>query len=127
MIINLTQHRIDVFAPDAPDVIPGGSALRPTLTIEPSGTVARIAERLAGERHVKGIGSLLPSGVAFVEYSHVTGLPPVQQDVWCLVSLATALALPMRMDLLVPWRQVRNHLGVVVGCRSIARPVVATR
>lgn len=127
MIINLTPHRINIYADSAPDFIPSGSTLRPMLVIEPSGTVARIEEQSSGEKRFKGIGALLPSGVSLVEYSHVPGLPMMRPEVWCVVSLVTALAMPHRPDLLVPWKQVRNHAGAVIGCRTLARPLVETR
>lgn len=133
MIINLTPHSIDVFAADAPDVIeraPGGVPLhRPTLTLPASGRVARISEKVVGQTFPLGTRTVLPAGVTLVEYGHVVELPPVTSNpntrdlTWYVVSLATALAVPGRPDLLVPWRQVRNTAGTVVGCRGLARPV----
>jgi hypothetical protein len=46
------------------------------------------------------------------------------RDAWYVVSLALALAFAeKRGDLLVPFRDVRNSEGTVIGCRSLARPV----
>ena len=125
MIINLTPHSIDVFATDAPDVIEataGGIPLhRPLLTLPPSGSVARIAERIV-DREMRPRTGAEAVPITFVEYGHVEALPPVRGRTWYVVSLATALAVPLRPDLLVPWRQVRNRAGTVVGCRGLARP-----
>lgn len=133
MIINLTPHSIDIYGEDAPDVIatgPGGVPLRkPVTTLPASGRVARITEQEIGQVYPHGTRTTLPAGVTLVEYGHVIELPPVTSDpnnreqTWYVVSLATALAVPGRPDLLVPWRQVRNAAGTVVGCRGLARPV----
>lgn len=132
MIINLTPHNIDIFGADAPDVIettPAGIPLRrPTLSLPASGRVARIAECEIGQTFPHGTRSVLPEGVTLVEYGHIVELPPVTEaassraQTWYVVSLALALAAPQRPDLLVPWRQVRNRAGTVVGCRGLARP-----
>jgi len=128
MIMNLTPHAIDVYAPTAPDVVeatPAGiPSMRPVLTIQRSGEVARIAEHVVEEHRLspRSGAEALPGGIVFVEYGHVTDLPPVRDKVWYVVSLATALAVPGRPDLLVPWRQVRNAQGTVIGCRGLARP-----
>ena len=43
---------------------------------------------------------------------------------WYMVSLALALSQAgYRPDLLVPYREVRNREGTIIGCRSLARPV----
>lgn len=128
MIVNLTPHHIDLFDPGAPDVVattPAGIPLTaPVARIERSGLVARIAERVIEEHRVspRSGAEMLPAGIVHVEYGHVTDLPDVRDKVWYVVSLATALAVPRRPDLLVPWRQVRNVAGTVIGCRGLARP-----
>jgi hypothetical protein len=59
-----------------------------------------------------------------VEFGHVHNLPEPEPDSWLIVSLPVALAcLPGRSDLLVPYREVRNDQGTVVGCEMLARPV----
>lgn len=126
MIINYTAHTIAVYAPHVPDVIapamPGvtAPAWRPLFTIPPSGRVARIAEIEIERRELKG-AEALPGGVTLVDFGRVE-LPPVRDRQWVVVSLACALALPLRPDLLVPWRQVRNASGDTIGCRGLARP-----
>lgn len=125
MIINATPHKIDIFAATAPEIIettPAGiPAHRPILIIPASGTVARLEERVVDDgRRLKG-AEAMPSGITIVNYGVVTGLPDVRAFTWVVVSLACALALPDRPDLLVPWRQVRNKQGTIIGCRGLAR------
>lgn len=121
MIINLTPHNIDVYDPGAPDVIRPHMRVPVRISIAASGSVARIVEYERGTQRLKG-AEALPAGVELVEFGHVVGLPDVRDRTWHVVSLATALALPARPDLLVPWRQVRNEGGTVIGCRGLARP-----
>ena len=60
-----------------------------------------------------------------VEFGHAHDLPPKQDGVWLIVSLPVALACVPggRSDLIVPYREVRNDEGTVVGCRTLAQPV----
>jgi hypothetical protein len=132
MIINCTPHAIEIYAADAPDVIEfvrGAVTFpRPLLTIAPEAVVARISEReiiSAPSRIWHGaevLGRNALASICEVEYGHISGLPAVRPAVWVVVSLALALAVPARGDLLVPWRQVRNERGTVIGCRGLARP-----
>jgi hypothetical protein len=124
-ITNLTPHPIRIYGWDVPDQFALGDH-EPTLVLEPSGTVARIGEIELGTQYMTNV----PTPVEFVEYGHSTGLPPlpsprprVSAEVidWYVVSLALALAFH-RSDLLVPFREVRNLDGTVIGCRSLALP-----
>lgn len=121
MIINLTPHVIDVYGSDAPGIV--ADTDRPYLSIAPSGEVARIAEAVLGDGKPTRREGAEAVEVFTVEYGHVTGLPDMRFGVWLVVSLPLALAVHGRPDLLVPWRQVRNGRGTVVGCRGFARPV----
>lgn len=116
MILNLTPHLIRIYGFDVPDRFALG-AHEPQWLIEPSGTVARIGEIELGTQHIGGMP------VAYIEYSRTNGLPDHTEGTWCVVSLALALALPKRPDLLVPWREIRNPEGTTIGCRLLARPV----
>ncbi|MEV5350405.1 hypothetical protein [Streptomyces achromogenes] len=59
-----------------------------------------------------------------VEYGHAHDLPPARDGLRYIVSLVVALALTDRRgDLLVPYREVRDASGTVIGCRQFAQPV----
>lgn len=122
-LINLTPHAMHLYAPDCPARINPDEhdAIR---VIEPSGTIARLGATELGDWHLDGIA------VVQVDFCGTTGLPPYaghmdsrDRETWYLVSLVTALAAPERGDLLVPFADVRNGSGQVVGCRAFARPV----
>ncbi|PWJ07911.1 hypothetical protein DKG34_10930 [Streptomyces sp. NWU49] len=113
MILNLTPHPIRLYAPERED---GIDDLEPHLreVIEPEPVPARLATIALG------------GGITFelVEFGHAQNLPPKRDGVQYIVSLVVALALAgRRSDLLVPYREVRNASGTVIGCRSLAQPV----
>ena len=123
MLVNLTPHPIRIYGWNVPDRFDLGEH-EPDLVIEPSGEVARIGEIELGTQYMR-----LGTPVEYVEYRHANGLPPYaghtdsrDRDTWYVVSLALALAV-QRGDLLVPFREIRNSEGTVIGCRSLARPV----
>jgi hypothetical protein len=124
MLINLTPHPIQIYGWDVPDRF-DPAEFEPQWVIEPSGTVARIGEIDLGTQHPRNC----PVAVEYVEYRHANGLPKPDvlrggdYDTWYVVSLALALAATDRGDLLVPYRELRNHDGTVIGCRLLARPV----
>jgi hypothetical protein len=128
-LTNLTPHVIRVFGWEAPDRFDLGGH-QPLLELPPSGTVARIGEIDLGGTPLK----CCDAPVEMIEYRHLTGMPPVYDDWdkntdWYVVSLPVALAcspdstFQPRNDLLVPWREVRNLEGTVIGCRALALPV----
>lgn len=113
MILNLTPHPIRLYWAERED---GSDDLDAHLmeTFPPEPVPARLATIELG------------GGISFelVEYGHATGLPPKRDGVQYIVSLVVALALAdRRSDLLVPYREVRNSTGTVIGCRSFAQPV----
>lgn len=131
MITNLTSHPIRVYGWDVPDRFNLGDH-EPVTVYEPSGTVARIGEIELGTQTLRGCDAR----VEFVEFHHANGLPPRYENFaantdWYIVSLALALSMggpetgpaSRRNDLLVPFREVRNLDGTVIGCRSLALPV----
>ena len=120
MIVNCTPHVVDVYGAAAPNTVT--DADRPYMSIAPSGEVARLAEQVMHDGQPTHHRGAEAAEVFVVEYGHVVGLPPVRDGVWHVVSLPLALAVPSRPDLLVPYRQVRNERGTVVGCRGFARP-----
>ena len=113
MILNLTPHPIRLYSSLRED---GIDDLEPHLceVIEPEATPARLTTIELG------------GGITFelVEFGHAQNLPPKRDGVSYIVSLVVALALAdRRNDLLVPYREVRNATGTVIGCRSFAQPV----
>lgn len=126
MIINLTPHAIDIYPATAPDIIEPGAGHMPTLTLPPSGKVARIRERrlpdVTGVYGAEVLAHKGLDGILDVAFGNVENLPKGLPATWYVVSLACALAIPGRHDLLVPYDQVRNPERAVVGCRRLARP-----
>ncbi|MFS4103742.1 hypothetical protein [Streptomyces sp. PD-S100-1] len=113
MILNLTPHPIRLYWPERQD---GIDDLEPHLreVIDPEPVPARLATIELGDG----------SAFELVEFGHAQNLPPKRDGVQYIVSLVVALALTDRRDdLLVPYREVRNASGTVIGCRSLAQPV----
>lgn len=128
-LINLTPHWICIYGWDVPDRFEPAEHT-PVLELPPSGTVLRIGEIDLGGSPLKGCD--VP--VEMIEYRHFVGIPPKYDDwdtnhTWYVVSLAVALACSPdnvfhgRNDFLVPYREVRNQAGTVIGCRALALPV----
>ncbi|MFF2852707.1 hypothetical protein ACFVT5_41400 [Streptomyces sp. NPDC058001] len=115
MILNLTPHPIRLYAAERED---GIDDLEPHLrkVIEPEGTPARLAMIELGTQG---------DSIELVEYGHAHDLPPKRDGYRYVVSLVVALSLVPRGrdDLLVPYREVRNASGTVIGCRQLAQPV----
>ena len=127
MIINVTPHPIRIYTGSTPDRIDAAKH-EPTLVIEPSSDIptARIGTIELGTQH---IGEGIP--VEYVEYAAHGGLinplPAAQDGTWYVVPLVVAIqqtyAMGRRSDLLVPYLEVRNLDGTVIGCKMLARPV----
>lgn len=124
MLINLTPHPIVIFPADHPILESEGWVevtdkwIITWCKIIPKSTIyhpARLVEVEIGSFIVDDIN------VERVEYGYLSNIPPQVQDTYYVVSLATALAVS-RGDFLVPYREVRNKSGTVIGCRSLARP-----
>lgn len=118
-LVNLTPHPVKIYSEGTPDRVenPDDGVV---LTLEPSGQLARLGESVLGEDTVvTEEGVEIP--ISLVSYAEVEGLPEPQQGVFYVVPLMTALAAAGRQDLLVPYEQVRNGEGTVVGCRRLGR------
>jgi len=102
-IINLTPH---------PLVVIGGSA---TVTIPPSGTVARVATHTEPAGYVDVDGITVP--VQKQVLGQIVNLPDPAPDTIYVVSLPVAAAAGRlgRTDVVSP-RVVRDEQGNVVGC-----------
>jgi hypothetical protein len=121
MIINLTPHPIVIFPGDTPEgwyeatkiwidqnckIIPKSSEYVP----------ARLSEIELGSYKIDDVW------IERVQYGQLlTEQPPQVAGTYYIVSLVTALAIN-RSDFLVPYREIRNLDGTVIGCRSLARP-----
>lgn len=118
-LVNLTPHPVRVYRADTPDQVEDLDD-GVVMVLEPSGTLARLSETILGEETVlTDEGPKIP--VSTVSYAEVEGLPAPQQGTVYVVPLMTALAAAERDDLLVPYEQVRNREGAVVGCRRLGR------
>jgi len=117
-IINMTPHPVRIYKADTPDRVdnPDHGVVK---VLEPSGQLARLSESVTGEETILNEEVEIP--VSRVSYAEVEGLPDPQQGVAYVVPLMTALASAGRDDLLVPYEQVRNLEGTVVGCRRLGR------
>jgi len=125
VILNLTPHPIRLYntgRADGSDDLDDGLLL--TIPAEP--TPARIATIDLGstyERYESGdVRHRVP--VELVEFGHTHDLPRRADGVLLIVSLVVALAqVPYgRSDLRVPYWEVRNSTGTVIGCRLLAQP-----
>lgn len=128
-LVNLTPHPIRVYRVGTADVVTDVDD-GVLCVIEPSGQVARVAETSHGtsefapfETYTNGEVRIAIESVVFTT---VHGLPASRRNVRLIVPLLTAIAVqaeaPARDDMLVPYAQVRNTEGTVVGCRMLARP-----
>ena len=117
-LINLTPHPVRLYKAGTPDRVdnPDDGVL---MILEPSGKFARLSESVLGEETVLNEEVEIP--VSLVSYAEVEGLPAPQEGVAYVVPVMTALAAAGRDDLLVPYEQVRNQEGTVVGCRRLGR------
>jgi len=118
-LVNLTPHPVRLYKADTPDQVdnPDHGVL---LTLPPAGQFARLSESVTGEETILNEeGVKIP--VSRVSYAEIQGLPKPQEGVVFVVPLMTALAASGRDDLLVPYAQVRNKEGTVVGCRRLGR------
>lgn len=119
---NLTPHPIRLYSPETPDRIdPADHEPHRVIDRSTDHLPARLAEHL-----VEDGPNLERAAIGWVEYGDLTQpLPTPEDGTWYIVPLVVALALARdeRGDLLVPYREVRNLDGTVIGCRMLARPV----
>jgi hypothetical protein len=120
---NLTPHPLHVYRMTDPDVL-DPDEVEPWLVLQPDvEAAARVGMVDLGEQSL-GVG--IP--VAYVEFGRLARrLPDRVEGQWLVVSLPVVLVATYadggRDDLLVPYLEVRNPRGTVVGCRMLARPV----
>ena len=103
MFISLLPHAVSVLL-----------ATGETMTIEPSGTIARCEQQEETLCEIDGVT------ITRQVLGGVTGLPPRQEGIRFIVSRLVASAAPGREDLLIPGPLVRDEKGVVIGCRGLS-------
>ena len=104
-IMNLTPHRIDFVTAD-------GS---PLMSVEPSGTVARVSVK------TETIGEVAGIPVTKSVYSDIVDLPAPQEGVVYIVSSLVAQRCVDRDDVYIPNESVRDSEGKIVGCKSLGK------
>jgi len=90
----------------------------PTVTIPPSGQVARCATSRVQVDTVTVDGITVP--VNRTEFGAVTGLPDPQPDTIFIVSAVVAQAVPNRPDVFIVDDAVRDDQGRIIGARALA-------
>ena len=104
-IINLTPHAINF-------VDANGETI---LTVEPSGTLARVSctTKVTGE--IAGIPT------TETVYGEVEGVPEMKENTIYIVSSLVAQRCTDREDVFIPNESVRDDKGRIIGCRSLGR------
>ncbi|WP_320064282.1 hypothetical protein [Micromonospora sp. RTGN7] len=109
-LINLTPHVVRLV---------GDAAM---VEVPPAGPPARVVLRPDRADGTVRVGRLVVPLKRTAASPLVTGVPERRPGVLLIVARAVAEALPERDDLVYPHDTVRDAAGVVVGCRSLARP-----
>ncbi len=109
-IVNLTPHPLNLM-PEGPD--------GPTVTIPPSGLVARCAVDRVQVDTITVDGISVP--VNQTRFGEVSDLPDPQPDTIFVVSALTAQAVPERDDVYITDDAVRDEQGRIIGCRALAQ------
>lgn len=104
-IMNLTPHAVSFIDANGATV----------LTVEPSGTIARVSSSITKTGEIAG----LP--VTETVFGEVQDLPEQVEGVIYITSSLVAQRVPTRNDVFIPNELVRNEQGQVVGCRSLGR------
>ncbi|WP_405107994.1 hypothetical protein OG559_25405 [Micromonospora sp. NBC_01405] len=112
-VVNLTPHVVRLVGDGV------------TVEVPPAGPPARVVLRPDREDGAVRVGPLVVPLKRTAASPVVTGVPDRRSGVLFIVARAVAEALPERDDLVYPHDTVRDAAGVVVGCRSLARPACA--
>ena len=100
-LVNLTPHEVCFITE------------KETITVEPSGEVARVSCKTEQIGIVNGIP------VTGNVYGEVEGLPEQEANTLYIVSSLVAGRVPERDDVCIPNEPVRNEKGQIVGCKSL--------
>jgi len=90
----------------------------PTVTIPPSGQVARCATSRVQVDTVTVDGITVP--VNQTRFGEVSGLPDPQPDTIFVVSAVVAQAVPHRPDVFIVDDAIRDEQGRIIGARALA-------
>lgn len=112
-IINLTPHAINIIL-----------ETEKTITIEPSGTIARcktntVLDGSVGYVENDQLIDMIP--ITKTEFGEVKNLPEPIPYVIFIVSSLVAQACKDRNDIFIPNDTVRNEAGQIIGCKSLGR------
>ena len=108
-IINLTPHALNLM-PAGPD--------GPSVTIHPSGKIARCAVDRVQVDTIAVDGLSVP--VNKTQFGAVSDLPDSQPDTIYIVSAMVAQAVPDRPDVFIVDDAVRDDQGRIVGAKALA-------
>ena len=108
-IVNLTPHALNLM-PEGPD--------GPTVTIPPSGQVARCFTTRMQVDTITVNGISVP--VNQTRFGEVSDLPDPQPDTIYIVSAVVAQAVPDRPDVFIVDDAVRDEQGRIIGARALA-------
>jgi hypothetical protein len=108
-VVNLTPHALNLM-PGGPD--------GPTVTIPPSGQVARCAVDRVQVDTVTVDGISVP--VNQTQFGSVSNLPDPQPDTIFVVSALVAQAAPDRQDVFIVDDAVRDDQGRIIGAKALA-------
>jgi len=105
-IVNLTPHAITIVGPSGP-----------TMTIPPSGVVARVATTPSPAGEVAAVEGVV--ALHRVAFGEVQGLPGEEAETIFVVSALVRAAVPHRGDVASPGDLVRGEDGQPIGCRGL--------
>jgi len=117
-LVNLTPHEISIYGDD-------GGLL---LSVLPSGTVARVTEKVTAEFTRDVAGATGPVPVRQVEAAEFAGIPEKEEGTVFIVSRVMADAhraavlagySPARHDIVCPGPAVRDEAGRQTGCTGL--------
>jgi len=100
-LVNLTPHAVNILTAHG------------TVTLAPSGTVARCSTASTPAGEVNGIA------LSRTTFGAVVDLPEPDEGVILVVSALVRAALPTRTDLASPGELVRDAAGAVIGCKGL--------
>jgi hypothetical protein len=91
-----------------------------TVTFEPTGVIPRCTQSSEHLNDITVDGFTFP--IVKSVFGEVFDLPEKEEDTIIIVSMVVAKARPDRDDLVFPNELVRDDSGVIIGCKSLARP-----